>query len=127
MSLVTAYGESLLYEAVSMGHEAIVEMLLDHGASVEFDALQEASTWSHDHFVQRLLSAFDIERGDDQGRTALHRACDVGHLDLFQVLLNRGSDFRVLDGQNRTCLHHAASGGSVKILKRLLEEGLDPT
>ena len=76
-------GQTALHIAATTNQDAIVEMLLDHGASV--------------HTANRA------------GLTALHLAIRAGRKRMMELLLDHGSDIYRGDFNGRTVLHMAAS------------------
>ena len=56
---------------------------------------------------------------------ALHRACELGHVESARIMLAHGSN--LLDVKHtRSPLHAACRGGHVECVKMLLERGADP-
>ncbi len=64
----------------------------------------------------------DITKETTVGSTALYWACQTGHLEAAQYLVEVGA---VLDHGNRTPLMGAAEGGQLNIIKWLLAQGMD--
>ena len=59
--------------------------------------------------------------------TLLHLAAERGHLDIVNLLLDRGLDVNTLEsGDHTTALHWAAAAGHVDVVRRLLDAGVDP-
>ncbi|KAJ3336518.1 hypothetical protein HDU93_002657 [Gonapodya sp. JEL0774] len=90
-------GETLLHVACRIGSVAMVEMLLDEGATLT------------DH--------------DTQSRLPTHVAVIHGHVEVVRVLLDRGASIDPRDGQKRTPLFLAAVFGQVETFKFLLQRG----
>jgi ankyrin repeat protein len=84
-------GETPLHKAACWGHDAILQLLLNHGASV--NAVNK------------------------EGDTPLHDAAREGHVDILQLLLNHGASVNAVNNHGDTPLHHAASLGHVKCVK----------
>ncbi|KAA3679405.1 E3 ubiquitin-protein ligase mind-bomb [Paragonimus westermani] len=55
------------------------------------------------------------------GSTALHVACDAGHLACVALLLQFGAKRHLRDGSGNQAIHAAAQGGNVNILRLLLD------
>ncbi|KAF5405032.1 E3 ubiquitin-protein ligase mind-bomb [Paragonimus heterotremus] len=55
------------------------------------------------------------------GSTALHVACDAGHLACVALLLQFGAKRQLRDGSGNQAVHAAAQGGNVNILRLLLD------
>jgi cytohesin len=83
--------ETPLHVAARKGHADILQLLLNHGASVNAE--------------------------DDFGNTPLPRATSGGHDDIVQLLLNNGADVNAVDDNDVTPLHEAAFRGHVKCIK----------
>lgn len=59
--------------------------------------------------------------------TLLHHAAQHGHLDVVNLLLDRGFAVNMLEqGDHTTALHWAAAAGHVAVVRRLLDAGVDP-
>ena len=59
--------------------------------------------------------------------TLLHHAARQGHLNVVDLLLDRGFDVNTLEtGDHTTALHWAAAAGHVAVVRRLLDAGVDP-
>ncbi|THW63458.1 hypothetical protein D6D19_09648, partial [Aureobasidium pullulans] len=109
-------GRSALYWASELGHEGIVQMLLDKGADVNVqggyygNVLQAASVGGHDKTVQLLL-----EKGADvnvQGgcyNTALYAASAHGHDEIVQMLLDIGANVNAQGGRYANALYAASA------------------
>ena len=59
------------------------------------------------------------------GRTLMHLAAAMGHVDIFGWLKKRGADVNAKDNNGWTPMHIAASRGYVEAMKRLKEQGAD--
>ena len=79
-----AFNQSLLAEAASFGSTAMVQLLLDHGAQLEWPA-------------------------DGNGRTPLFTALSFSHHDVAELLLARGARLDVATYGNQSALHQLAS------------------
>lgn len=77
--------------------------------------------------VQALETGTDVNVCDEEGMSLLHWACDRGHEDIVDILLNKNCDvnLRATDGQ--TPLHYAVSCEYVTIVQRLLDHHADPS
>ena len=83
--------------------------------------------------IETLKSALDADpskltvRDPPYGWTLLHLAAQRGHLDIVNLLLDRGLDVNTLeDGDHTTALHWAAAAGHAGVVRRLLDAGVDP-
>ena len=74
--------------------------------------------------VQLLAAPGDVDVGGRKtGQTALHRACDRGHVDAVRLLLQHGASPDTLSTAGQTSLHLAAAKGHLAIVRMLLEAG----
>ena len=51
----------------------------------------------------------------------LHLACDIGNIEIVQLLLENGADIDVLDNDFMTPLHYASNRNHFKIIKKLIK------
>ncbi|KAL9598537.1 MAG: hypothetical protein Q9219_004439 [cf. Caloplaca sp. 3 TL-2023] len=107
---VNEFGGALntaLIAAISAGHLAIAQVLLNHNANVNADgpglcitALQLASHCGYQSMVEMLLDAGaepDLKQETIQiDASALQLACKAGHLSIAETLIDRGSDGHAL-------------------------------
>ena len=63
---------------------------------------------------------------DLQKHTPLFRACEMGHTDVVQTLIDCGAKVEVEDQDGRSPLHWAALGGHAYICQTLIKYGIDP-
>ena len=69
-----------------------------------------------------------LDSADIHGRTALHAACEAGHLGVAAALIGRGAAVDVASAHDsRTPLHLAASNGHAFVVRLLLKHGASPT
>jgi ankyrin repeat protein len=66
--------------------------------------------------IQLLFQTCNAKKIDDGGRTALHHAADVGHLDVARVLLKKRLSLKAKDDKGQTPLHLAAANGHVQMV-----------
>ena len=99
-------GQSLLlHEAIGLGHLEIGQLLLSHGADVNF--------------------------GDDTGWNPLYLATVRGQLEFARMLLKHKAEIDVSNEDGESPLHLAGNGvletgGRVGVVRLLLEQGADP-
>ncbi|KAK5634650.1 hypothetical protein RRF57_010363 [Xylaria bambusicola] len=91
-------GKSALGLAVNLGHEKMIRLLVEEGADIMFESL------------------------DDQ-MTPLEEAAACGSLQVFRLLLNRGSDMNHHAENGWSAIHFAAEEGHLEILDLLLTKG----
>ncbi|XP_053489262.1 ankyrin repeat domain-containing protein 50 [Ictalurus furcatus] len=81
--------------------------------------LQEHSTRSK--FTQLLLEkGADVNTKDENGRTALSLACELGHLDAVKLLVQFNANPELTDTWGNSALMYAAYGGHSQILDFLI-------
>ncbi|KAJ4265106.1 hypothetical protein NW762_005352 [Fusarium torreyae] len=130
-----------LYRAARQGHEAIVHLLLEKGAAMEYqpvssvDCLETAiilaTQGGHENVVRLLLKngAKPTVRvsGYFKGLTPLGYSAAHGHYGIFELLLHASKDRPdSVDGHGRTPLSWAADEGHLPIVGLLLANGADP-
>ena len=88
-------------------------------------------TYSSEGNVSQVLRLLRLEpekclsmRNED-GVTGLLWACDRGHEELVEELLNAGADIETRDGSGMRPLHYAVMCGHVGVVKMLLARGAD--
>lgn len=124
---------SLLY-AVLSGREAVVRLLLNKGARVDFryrdnqTVLHIAAAEGNVPILEELLAAgADVNAADRRDRTALDEAVLHNRLSGVLWLFHHGADIRrvhPLDG--RGPLHAACIKGFANLIQPLIEAGADP-
>ena len=59
------------------------------------------------------------------GCTALHEACQGGHDDVVELLLNASANYDLADNEGQTAAHMAAFQGELKCLQSLADKGIE--
>ncbi|KAF3399850.1 putative ankyrin repeat protein [Penicillium rolfsii] len=91
------YGQPLLHQAASNGHDDVIRLLLSHGV--------------------------DVNSTDPGGHTALHFAAFYGHKSTTKLILNTpGIDIAACDGEGATALCAAARGDHRSVALQILAE-----
>ncbi|XP_030844004.1 myotrophin-like [Strongylocentrotus purpuratus] len=67
----------------------------------------------------------DVNEGDNDGWTALHRAAQKGHLDVTKYLISQGADVNKLTQNDLTDIRLAIQHGNTSIIEKLVSEGAD--
>ncbi|CAG7556443.1 unnamed protein product [Fusarium equiseti] len=130
-------GKTALSFAVDRTREAIVEILLRHGANPDpsgFIGNPHAAPFSlaARRGLQRseklLLEAgvTQIDVPDNKGRTPLSYMAGNGHDENVRLLLEKGAENDSSDLEGRTPLSFAAEHGHTRICQMLFEQGADP-
>jgi ankyrin repeat protein len=70
--------------------------------------------------IQSLHTGVDVNFEDSMGMTALHWACDRGHLDLAVLLLDHGAEVNAEDECGTTPLHVACTCDHVDVVELML-------
>ncbi|KAL9093255.1 MAG: hypothetical protein Q9165_003996 [Trypethelium subeluteriae] len=116
--------------AAQEGQEAIVSLLLDHGASVSaldsngWTAMHVASKYGNGHILRKLLQhtmskvLIDQPAGYD-GTTPLHLAVGSGHVEIIDILLEHDANPNLKSNAGMTALHVAVKEGHLQAVKRL--------
>ena len=117
-------GRSGSWFGVVMG--ALAPLLLPSGASTQ-DLFQASRDGRLDQ-VESILSADPgaVRSTDASGYTALHWAAIQESWDVFQALLEAGSDVNAVGGDGGSPLHWAAHHDRPDMVALLLDEGADP-
>ncbi|KAF4342732.1 ankyrin repeat-containing protein [Fusarium beomiforme] len=124
----TQFSMTPLMWAVIKEHEAIVKLLVDHGANVcvrvthNQTPLLQAAEQGHEGIARLLLEGgADKDIRDEEGMTPLLVAAENGHEGVVKLLLEKGDNIEVLDREGRTPVylawwkHHS---GVVELLKK---------
>ncbi|RDD41599.1 Transient receptor potential cation channel subfamily A member 1 [Trichoplax sp. H2] len=125
--------KSPIHFAVDHGRFGLTELLIQHGAQLCV-AADDGSTPLHlaayrkDLRIMRLLLGAVENQGkkgylnifDNEGKTALHIAIEMNHLEMVKLCLNYGAS--VMQENNlKPLIHIAAINGSIEIAKLLLQ------
>ena len=144
-------GKTPLHVAAGLGDEAMVKLLLSHGANVfatnedktppiHVAAAANSSSCSPLGVVKYLSDAMKLWNvpcamvvRDGRRQTVLHAAARGGDPETLQYVIQELRDSRMLekhihglDRWNRTALHWAAVNGHLKCCEVLVAEGADP-
>lgn len=121
-----------LHCAAFNGHEAIVQLLLDHKADPnlvdeqEFTPLQLAVS-KQQGSISKLLIAHgaDLQVTTTLDGTLLHLAAAIDYSDIFDIPEISGIDIEARDLDGKTALNVAAAYGSYNMIKALKKRGAD--
>ncbi|HLX41403.1 MAG TPA: ankyrin repeat domain-containing protein, partial [Ktedonobacteraceae bacterium] len=134
-------GLTPLYEAAINNDSAMTILLLDYGAVIHmkpYDALRGAVQYQHEAIVKLLLAhganadtrPQHISPGEPftaWGPTPLSLAAMKGYTEIVATLLTHGATVNAPGPSGRTPLHWAALKGHLDIVHLLLEHDADPT
>jgi len=120
------YGRTPLYIANQQGHAEIVDLLRKYGAN---ESLHYAAGAGDIEKVRELIAQHaDVNQRDENGQTPLHRAVPMGHIDVAELLLNKGANINAKtqsDETGYTSLQLAADRGQLDMVKLLVAKGAD--
>ncbi|XP_043924433.1 ankyrin repeat domain-containing protein 13A [Protopterus annectens] len=78
--------------------------------------------WNNDHNkVDREIKKHNIEAVDCRGRTPLHLAVSLGHIESVRVLLRHGADITKENKRGWTVLQEAVSTGDPELVELVLQ------
>lgn len=74
--------------------------------------------------IESLINdGVDVNSKDESGDSALHKAVELGNLELAKLLVDKGANVNITDQDNATPLHWCATFHRPEIAKLLLENG----
>ncbi|XP_030842383.1 E3 ubiquitin-protein ligase MIB2-like [Strongylocentrotus purpuratus] len=122
-------GKTALHMAAAHGHLEVVQALLESGAEIDITTVDSGSTPLHysvegdEPAITKYLigKGADINRGNDNGRRAIHQAAYKGFVDCARVLINHGCDVNVQDTEKDTPLHDAIIKSRVDVIELLVK------
>jgi ankyrin repeat protein len=133
-----AAGNSALMAAARQGHDAVVQLLIERGADVNYmvpsregaaSALQAALDApdfkeAHMNIIRQLLhSGADVKGRNSAGRSPLLFAADHGRWEAAGLLIEKGADVNEADLKGGFPLLIAACNGYDRFVGLLLEKG----
>ena len=127
----TSFGMTALFGAVENKNEAVVDLLLEHGARIDVKThcrgetlLHYAAMLSSAAIVEKLLRrGADMDARDRTGKTPLHYAAERGNAGNVEALILGGAKIHVCNRDGSYPLRAAAKRGRYGVVKALLEYG----
>ncbi|XP_046547545.1 serine/threonine-protein phosphatase 6 regulatory ankyrin repeat subunit A-like, partial [Haliotis rubra] len=124
------YGRNPVMLAAEKGHRAVFDLLVREGADVSLlndnrnNILHEACIGGHVDMVKYVLSQKvpDINSRGQYGRTPVMMAAEMGHREVFDLLVREGADVSLLNDNRNNILHEACIGGHVDMVKYVLSQ-----
>ncbi|NXT52043.1 UACA protein, partial [Pluvianellus socialis] len=120
---VDLQGRTALHDAAMSDCSSSIQLLCDHGASVNSKdgdgrtPLVLATQMCRPAVCQLLIDrGADVNARDKQNRTALMLGCEYGCKDAVEVLLKNGADASLTDGLGHDCAYYARIGDNIDIL-----------
>ena len=118
-----------LHSAAWSGDLELLQYLIENGSDIFSETndgrscLHLAAKRGHLKICRALLQNYNLDMyaRDDSGLCVLHHAAWSGDLELFQYLIEKGSDIFIKTKNNSSCLHFAAKVGSLKICRAVLQ------
>ncbi|THW82102.1 hypothetical protein D6D17_09502, partial [Aureobasidium pullulans] len=90
-------------------------------------SIQLAAISNHDRVLEHYLAkpGTDVEAKDEEGRSALYWASELGHEKIARMLLEKGADVNAQGEWYGNALQAASVGGHDKTVQLLLDKGAD--
>jgi ankyrin repeat protein len=124
-------GRSPLIQAIKVGRDDIVELLLEREADPNFATpVDPPPSFESLHRANSRILQLLLKHGADpnakfKGRTLLHESASLARFDMVQTLLEFDADVNGPDELGRTALFDAVKSGQLEIVRRLVEEGVN--
>lgn len=128
------WGRTPYSDAKSNRHEAVIDLLKQHGATEDMDMstdvvslqmLQYAAKGDLAAVRNCLVAGARATYADYDQRTPLHLACTEGHANIAELLLVNNADPAARDSLGRTAVDDAITNGHRAILRVLRQYGAD--
>lgn len=124
--------DSCVIEAVRLIHLDVVQVLLGHGAKVNFacGALSDrclhiaCKKGSLDMVKLLLRYGADVGLQDHTGKQAIHYASEFGRLDIMKELYNNRASLLATDNTGKQAIHYAGMAGSLECVLFLQQSGI---
>ncbi|KAF3288586.1 hypothetical protein TWF970_005649 [Orbilia oligospora] len=129
---IDLHGRTLLHQAVQITSTEIIQLLIDHGASVDIQddnhrtPLFLAAGEGKKEVVELMLrNGASIDSRDINGNTVLFFAIFRGNQEMIQFLLDHGSQINLKNKNDFTPLFFAMCHASNEVVELLLRNGAD--
>ncbi|XP_030583124.1 CARD- and ANK-domain containing inflammasome adapter protein [Archocentrus centrarchus] len=122
----------IINEAINLYQESVLQLLLANARGALSkkalgSALFAAVRKNLDGAVRSLInSGADVNVRDNHRYTPLLLSTELGHKEVFSVLIAKNAKLDATLSDLSSALHLAAHSGSIPIVQTLLEKGLDP-
>ncbi|KAM4708576.1 ankyrin repeat domain-containing protein 13A [Discoglossus pictus] len=104
------------------GEEQSTEGRMSSGTGPQDKYPLHLLVWNNDYrALEREMEGKDIEELDPRGRTPLHLAVSLGHLESARVLLRHKADVTKENREGWTVLHEAVSTGDPELVQMVLQ------
>ena len=119
---------TVLGEAAYSGHWSIAEILLEHGANIDIDAVALAGNADNIQFMEKLRekgASFNLPGNKDFAPSPLCVASKTGNIEILKWLLKNGVDTNLIVHRT-SALGEAVKGNHTDVVYYLLNNGADP-
>lgn len=124
INAIAADGLSTLQWAIAADPE-ILAYLLREGANPNIESVEGATAIMNtvqsnkmEHFKLLIAHKGEVNKQDKRGFTALHRAAEMGHIDMLKELLKHGAD-KALEAEGHTAISLARVRNHKEIIELL--------
>ncbi|XP_048252493.1 serine/threonine-protein phosphatase 6 regulatory ankyrin repeat subunit A-like isoform X3 [Haliotis rufescens] len=117
---------AVMYAAVN-GLKSVFDLLVSNKADVLLkddynnSVFHLACLGGNSSIVEQLFPNVDLNSVDDNGRTAIMKAACARNKSVFNFLVSKNSDVKVIDDYRDSVLHFACNGGDKTIVECILQ------
>jgi len=125
-AVIDNHNLTALSAAAEHGNEAVVRLLLEHGANIDeknnegWTALLEAAYWNYETTLQIIENGANLNTKDKYGRTALRLVANDNKERAIKILLEHRVDVDAEDEEGNTPLGLAIKKGGGNTSVQLL-------
>jgi len=134
-------GFTALHEAAGRGNIQVARLLIENGADINASTPDGFVPLAYAAFAENAaeMGKFLILSGADVNpvpckhtkacscgpnfRTPLHAACDMGKIEMVEVLVSNGAKVNLYSNNGLTPLHYAVRSGNIDVTSYLLDHG----